>query len=1009
MKTQNYVLLVLSALTLTAQAQTTSLSTSPHYTVADRGPFWRTWQRTNHLTNYVTGATFDSLEQYVELDNGACYLGRNGEWLDSQDLIEITPNGAAAVHGPTKAYFSPNLNTLGAIKLVTASGQTFKSHPLGLYYRDVASGQVALIAPIQDTIGVLVPPNRIVFSNAFSGLKASVILTYAHNGFEQSVVLSEAPPPPDLLAGFPVASSRLEIWTALDQWPSAQQVREVTVKQGVNGEADLVDQLLFFADTWLPVGTAFSVGSADEPVPGQPAQIRVFSPFETNHVPTGKSVQQIGNQKVLVESANYENLQLQLRALQGAALPEGRFRADQALSEGRELPASSLAKVPNQPLQLASVSAIPRGLLLDYVNPLSGSQSSFTFSNGWTYIISNSFQVGSGTATFQPNTCVKYMSNAYLILYGPVSFPTSGALDTFTSADDNEWGAQADSSTGYPYYAAKRAIWMYYDANYTDINNCRIRWSQTGIEEDENCGVYNYPLISYTTFQNCNTTLSASVCNDTLTVSHVTKCQCNGSSGYYSGTITTDCELNMVGNGGFAGMNGSAGSDQTANPADTDGAVGPTHFMELLNFKIAVYEKSSGNQLATLDNTTFFKTTNNGTVYPTGTPFDGRVLYDQQSSAWVACAIDSGSQKIMFAYKNGSSPLPLNSWTTEILSLDKSGDYSDSSTLGIDANGVYVSLLRFYYNGSGIAVLDDNIVACLAKPGVYQGSTSMTSLDVPNTDLQTWKVQTAINLDSSPLGGWVWCIAKSFPSGTGSSYTNGSIYYRRIQWSSGTNLWVDSSWQPLSASGAPEYYDFDDWTSSTPNAPEGSGCSTGLGFQWDGGRLHMAMIRNNILWTCQQVGLNGTSGSYNGNDTGSAVDRSGIQWWQLQCNSSGTPLTYTRSGIVYDNSTSNPWWYYFPSLAINWQNDVVLGFSGSSAVNDVTALYTWMMSNGTKLGSNITIEAGSACGLNRMGDYSFTTVDPVDNQTIWTIQEYATSEGSGRNWSDWIIAIQPGP
>ncbi|MBU6401593.1 MAG: hypothetical protein KGS61_14850, partial [Verrucomicrobia bacterium] len=164
------------------------------------------------LTNYLTGATVDNVEQYVELDNGACYLDASGQYVDSLDLIELTPTGAAAVHGQTKAYFAPNINTAGAITLVTTSGQTFKWHPLGLYYRDVASGQVALIAPIKDTIGVLVPPNTIIFSNAFSGLNASILLTYAHNGFEQSVLLSERPPAPDLWAGFPVGSSRLEIW-----------------------------------------------------------------------------------------------------------------------------------------------------------------------------------------------------------------------------------------------------------------------------------------------------------------------------------------------------------------------------------------------------------------------------------------------------------------------------------------------------------------------------------------------------------------------------------------------------------------------------------------------------------------------------------------------------------------------------------------------------------------------------------------------------------------------------
>ncbi|MBU6399001.1 MAG: hypothetical protein KGS61_01660, partial [Verrucomicrobia bacterium] len=237
------------------------------------------------------------------------------------------------------------------------------------------------------------------------------------------------------------------------------------------------------------------------------------------------------------------------------------------------------------------------------------------------------------------------------------------------------------------------------------------------------------------------------------------------------------------------------------------------------------------------------------------------------------------------------------------------------------------------------------------------------------------------------------------------------IYYRRIQWSGTTASWADSSSQQLTNWGsAPEYYDFDDATSTLPLAPEGSSCSYSIELYRDGSRLQMATIRNGYLWTCQYVGLSGTGGSYSGTDTGAAVDRSGIQWWQLQLNSSGTPLTYVRSGMVYDSASSNPWWYYMPSLAVNWQNQAVLGFSGSSANNYIGAFYTWVMGNGATLGSNVVLTNGSSCAAIWWGDYSFTTVDPMDNQTIWTIQGFASNEGGPPYcWSDWIASVKPGP
>lgn len=69
--------------------------------------------------------------------------------------------------------------------------------------------------------------------------------------------------------------------------------------------------------------------------------------------------------------------------------------------------------------------------MLDYAS-LSGNASSYTFTNGATYFFSSSFSVGWDTATFEPGCVVKYGSNAYLLVYGPVSFPSTQQTPVFT-------------------------------------------------------------------------------------------------------------------------------------------------------------------------------------------------------------------------------------------------------------------------------------------------------------------------------------------------------------------------------------------------------------------------------------------------------------------------------------------------------------------------------------------------------------------------------------------------
>ncbi len=176
----------------------------------------------------------------------------------------------------------------------------------------------------------------------------------------------------------------------------------------------------------------------------------------------------------------------------------------------------------------------------------------------------------------------------------------------------------------------------------------------------------------------------------------------------------------------------------------------------------------------------------------------------------------------------------------------------------------------------------------------------------------------------------------------------------------------------------------------------------------------MAVIRNGYLWACQHVGLNSANGNYDGDESGSSVDRSGVQWWKLQLNTTGTNLTYSASGMVYDNSTTSPWWYYMPSLSVNSSNVMLVGFSGSSRSNYISALYSARLPGGTMIGAPVLIQAGSTNGyvvnppgVVRWGDFSYTTVDPNDNQTFWTIQGFATHTTHEYNWASWIVPVKP--
>src|SRR5262249_32672030 len=147
-------------------------------------------------TNDPTGQVTQETHAYTELGDGMSYWS-NGTWVDSQDLIELTPIGAEAVHGQMRGQFDGDITSIGAIQLTTAGGDVFASRPLGLYYFDSAAGKVARIAPVQSGQATLYPPNVIVYSNLLSGLDADLMVVWAKNGYEQNLVIKQRPPSPE--------------------------------------------------------------------------------------------------------------------------------------------------------------------------------------------------------------------------------------------------------------------------------------------------------------------------------------------------------------------------------------------------------------------------------------------------------------------------------------------------------------------------------------------------------------------------------------------------------------------------------------------------------------------------------------------------------------------------------------------------------------------------------------------------------------------------------------------
>jgi hypothetical protein len=168
-------------------------------------------------------------------------------------------------------------------------------------------------------------------------------------------------------------------------------------------------------------------------------------------------------------------------------------------------------------------------------------------------------------------------------------------------------------------------------------------------------------------------------------------------------------------------------------------------------------------------------------------------------------------------------------------------------------------------------------------------------------------------------------------------------------------------------------------------------------------RLLGAHFRNGRLWTTENMAVDNT-GSPSGTDT-----RMAVRWYELEGIPTGQTPSVRQSGTLYQPSASNTsdqrccW---MGSVMVSGQGHAALGFSVAGANEHANAGTVGRLTNDT-LGAmrspalytasgsayNPTNDPGGPSGR-RWGDYSYTCLDPSDDMTFWTIQEFVNATDS---------------
>lgn len=413
-------------------------------------------------------------------------------------------------------------------------------------------------------------------------------------------------------------------------------------------------------------------------------------------------------------------------------------------------------------------------------------------------------------------------------------------------------------------------------------------------------------------------------------------------------------------------------------PPDCIGDVGPTQIVVLVNGRVKVFNKDGTAGSLDVDDGVFWQSVRNGIDVS-----DPHVRYDRLSRRWYLAIITipmTGANRILIAVSSDSAITNSSSFTFFQFTQDlvgptpnvDAGRFADYPTLGVDANALYIGVNMFNqttgdYTGSGGFVVRKS--ALLAGSLVVTAFRQLTdgSTTGPYTPQGVHNVS-----DTSSIGYFIGVDALEYSK----------LILRRITNPGGTPS-ISSNLEitvPVT-------------TSPMPQVSKGS--SVPLDAIDD--RLFAAEIRRNknsglvSLWTAHTIEV--TSGGVGSSSGG----RNGSRWYEI-IDVNSTP-TLRQSGTLYSTATTNPLGYWMPSVAMSGQGHMALGSSYAGLADFAGIAVAGRTANdvlGTTQAATLTQVSTSAYNAEsgesqRWGDYSQTVVDPTDDMTMWTFQEYTNA------------------
>ena len=415
-------------------------------------------------------------------------------------------------------------------------------------------------------------------------------------------------------------------------------------------------------------------------------------------------------------------------------------------------------------------------------------------------------------------------------------------------------------------------------------------------------------------------------------------------------------------------------------PPDTNGDVGPNHYVQVVNTSIGIFSKNGSPAASAQTFNALFS--GSGSVCDGNNRGDPVALYDAQADRWIVADfawINENSGPYYECIAASKTADPTGAWWRYALRADDNAHpyLNDYPKLGVWPDGIYMSANMFFCNGNcQTAPFKNPRVWALNRDDLYSGATLRAV--VFDAGASYFSLLPSNFRGAAPPAG-----TPNYFTGNDLSVVALDVFKFHVDWT-----------HPLSSTfTGPTQVSEIGYTTPPSTVPQG------------GTSVQVDSLGDRLMMQNQYRVISGTESLWLAHTAGNPT---GVRWYQVNVTSGTVAATPVQQATYGPADSLNRW---MPSLAVDKFGNMAVGYSASNSSQFPSIRYAGRLVTDTvsTLGQSeaVLISGNGAqttpCGggcANRWGDYSAMTVDPVDDCTFWFTTEYYAASGD-----DWQTRI----